>query len=93
MDDKVIVDVLAERARQDRKWGENRLHDPCVWLAILVEEVGELAEATLKAGYFDGESGELIEVRREAIQIAAVAIAFVECLDRCNCREGLDEAV
>lgn len=36
--------IVAERRRQDTKWGNQ--HHPCaVWLAILLEEVGELAEA------------------------------------------------
>lgn len=42
--DRVISldDVLAERLRQNAKWGPQH-HDPIVWLAILAEEVGEAA--------------------------------------------------
>jgi len=78
----VLVDVLKEQERQTKKWGI-RDHEPLSWLAILVEEVGEVAEAILIAQSVDGEeNGGLEEVREEAIHVAAVAITFVECLDR-----------
>jgi len=75
---KVIDDVIAERVAQDRKWGEQN-HDPFCYLAILMEEVGELAQAAVQAR-FEGGDGHFI--RMEAIQVAAVALAIVECLDR-----------
>ena len=54
-----------------------------MWGAILSEEVGELAQAIL-AELFGAEdhSSHHEDMRTEAIQVAAVAIAFVECLDR-----------
>jgi NTP pyrophosphatase (non-canonical NTP hydrolase) len=76
-----LHDVAAERARQDAKWGEQN-HAPEVWLAILTEEVRELATAILRArfqGYDHRRTGDL---RTEAVQVAAVAVAFVEMLDR-----------
>jgi len=77
-----LRDVLAERKRQDVKWGEQN-HDPITYLAILMEEVGELAQAALHQR-FGGDSGKdrSAEVRTEAIHSAAVALAIVECLDR-----------
>lgn len=40
---KEVLDmVMAERRRQDEKWGKQH-HDPTVWMAILMEEVGEAA--------------------------------------------------
>jgi NTP pyrophosphatase (non-canonical NTP hydrolase) len=76
---RVLIDVLAERVRQERKWGEQN-HDPFVYGAILSEEVGEAAQAALKAG---GEGGKtLADLRVELVQVAAVAVAFIECLDR-----------
>ena len=77
---KALVDILAERAKQDKKWGEQN-HDPYVWIAILTEEVGELAQATLHTE-FGGEKGGIEKIREEAIHSAAVALQFVECLDR-----------
>lgn len=69
-----IRDVLTERLDQDAKWGEQN-HPSEVWLAILCEEVGEMAQEMLPGG-------SLLHCRDEAVQVAAVAIAFVEAIDR-----------
>lgn len=65
--------VLAERARQDEKWGLQN-HEPAKWCNILTEEVGEVAKATLE----DNEAEYLLEMT----QVAAVAIAAIESLLR-----------
>jgi len=65
--------IRDERARQDRKWGEQD-HSPEIWLAILLEEVGESAKATL-----EGQRDELL---KELVQVAAVACAFYENVQR-----------
>lgn len=78
-----VLDLVAEeRKRQDKKWGEQN-HHPMEWLAILGEEVGEANKAALEA-HFDGyeRTGNLSDYREELIQVAAVAVAMVECLDR-----------
>lgn len=72
--------VLEERNRQDEKWGEQN-HDPSTYLTILVEEVGEFAQAALQ-NRFGGPAGAPEHMREEAVQTAAVALAIVECLDR-----------
>lgn len=69
----VFKEVETERQTQDKKWGEQN-HHPYKWLAILGEEVGESNKAILE--------GELLEYRDEMIQVAAVAIAAIESLDR-----------
>ena len=54
----VLLDVHEERIHQADKchagawcrWGEPRTHTADVWLAILVEEAGEVAEAMLEGG-------------------------------------------
>lgn len=71
--DQCVADILAERARQDRRWGVQH-HGPGVWLAILTEEVGEVARATLRKS--------TCELRKELVQVAAVALAMLECGDR-----------
>ena len=76
---RVLEEVVAERRRQDAKWGEQN-HDPFLYGTILMEEVGEFAQAALKARFDEGKT--LDNVREEAIQVAAVAVAIVECLDR-----------
>ena len=53
--------VIAERARQDAKWGEQN-HHPLAWLGILTEEVGELAEAILESAVFDNGRRDEFEV-------------------------------
>jgi NTP pyrophosphatase (non-canonical NTP hydrolase) len=73
-----LADVLRERKAQDAKWGEQN-HDPFTYLAILVEEVGELAQAALHSR-FGGHAAS--GLRTEAVHAAAVALALVECLDR-----------
>lgn len=83
---KALVDVANERIRQDQKWGRQR-HDFPVWLTVLMEEVGELAQATLsmREYAFFGNSGperdELERMRSEAAQVAAVAVAMIEHID------------
>jgi hypothetical protein len=46
----VLVEVADERVNQNVKWGA-QAHDPPVWLAILMEEVGEAAQAWLQQAY------------------------------------------
>jgi NTP pyrophosphatase (non-canonical NTP hydrolase) len=73
-----MVEVLRERGRQDEKWGEQNL-DPFTYLAVLTEEVGELAEAALHTRFGGPKASGL---RTEAVHVAAVALAIIECLDR-----------
>lgn len=67
-----------ERIRQDEKWGQ-RNHDNVTWLAILTEEVGELAEQTLEEKFGTLSSVELIS---ECVHVTAVGLAMLECLIR-----------
>lgn len=94
----ILVEVQGERYRQDEKWGEqnhpicpeaeidmagelaNAYRERCdakakigtlAWSDILLEEVYEaFAEADPK------------RQREELIQVAAVAISMIECIDR-----------
>ena len=75
---KAVADVLAERERQNKKWGEQN-HDPITWSAILTEECGEFAQAALH-DRFGGHAAA--GLREEAIHCAAVAIQIIECIDR-----------
>ena len=77
---KVLSDILCEREGQELKWVEQN-HDPYTYLAILLEEVGEYARACLQT-QFGGKHGGLDKMRTEAVQVAAVATAIIECLDR-----------
>ena len=79
---RAAQDIQTERARQDAKWGVQD-HHPILWHTILSEEVGELAKAILQWDLPD-ERGvtSLADIRKEAVQVAAVAQALIECIDR-----------
>lgn len=74
--------VQMERIKQDAKWGEQN-HDDFKWLAILSEEFGEVGHAVceqLQNNYTPEVLRENLEV--ELIQVAAVCVAWVECIRR-----------
>lgn len=73
MDNELFSEILEERGRQDRKWGEQN-HQDMRWMTILTEEVGEVAKEILE--------GEITKTRAELVQVAAVAVAWLECIDR-----------
>lgn len=75
---QVMRAIEAERASQDEKWGEQN-HTDEWWLAILTEEVGETAQALL-ADRFGGATK--MTTREELVQVAAVALAWLECMER-----------
>jgi NTP pyrophosphatase (non-canonical NTP hydrolase) len=75
-----LESVLHERSKQDDKWGQQD-HDPFTYLTILSEEVGEFSQAALHLRFGGPASFKL---REEAVQVAAVALALIECLDRNN---------
>lgn len=76
----IILDIKTELTRQDIKWGEQN-HNPYIYFTILLEEVGELGQAILET-QFGGRNGGWAHVRKELIEVCAVGIAFLECLDR-----------
>jgi NTP pyrophosphatase (non-canonical NTP hydrolase) len=72
----IISDIIAERDRQDQKWGRQAGfwddHD-MVKLTVVTEEVGEIAQAILKA---DPEN-----LHEEIIQTMAVLMAWAETIE------------
>lgn len=70
--------VIQERDRQDAKWGPQG-HAPERYLTILTEEVGEVAQAILHDIYGGKAKGTY---KTEIIQVAAVALAMIELLER-----------
>ena len=75
-------EIKAERERQSRQWGDehawgegdcsSHLVAPIVKAAVLNEECGEVARAVL-----DRDEDEIVN---ELIQVAAVAVAWLESL-------------
>lgn len=85
---QVLAEVTAERERQERKGAEHRARGQEHWrscadpllpeerkLAVLLEEVGEVAHAQNEI-----RIGESANLREELIQVAAVAVAWAESL-------------
>ena len=82
--DQIFAAIIAERGRQIAKWYGNGPHDwgegDCssdlvpdpVKAAVLLEETGEVARAML-----DHKPADLA---RELVQVAAVAVAWLEAL-------------
>jgi len=84
----VNVEILRERERQDKLWGEQN-HDAGTWALILLEEIGEWAKAELPTRFGGPEAGRQ---RHEAVHAAAVAHAIVECMERKKQAEERDGA-
>lgn len=80
---RALVEVLRERAAQDERWGVSD-HDPDLWLTILLKQIGHYSGATLDLPG-DASAATLDQralLRNRAVQIAAVALAMVECAVR-----------
>ena len=76
--ENVLNQIRAERERQNEKWGEQN-HDDYRWLAILTEEVGELAQAILHDEFGGSHAGT---AKTELVHVAAVAVQWLECMER-----------
>ena len=84
---KVMSEVTKERLSQEEKWGQQD-HDDNLFLVILGEEYGEACQAALKMFETMGETHGAQQItstyhlRAELVQVAAVAIAHIESIDR-----------
>lgn len=82
-----LAEVAREREEQDEKWGEQN-HGAAWWYVILGEEFGEVGRALLEArvarrqGRTEDATDHKRQARAELVQLAAVAVAMVECFDR-----------
>jgi len=81
-----VLAILDERARQDRRWGQQD-HDPVYWAGILMEELGEVAREAIEIVPFAEREQRtrdesLARLRKETVQLAAVAVALIEWIDR-----------
>lgn len=78
--ERVIVDVMAERDRQDSQWGgpgHDDTHDVADWLAYIQSQGDKLFD-----GLQDGQMPEPEAARSRLVKIAALAFAAIESLDR-----------
>lgn len=76
---KALKDVLTEMNSQDNKWGADRNQHPFLWQVILGEEFGEVCQAILHDEFGGSHAGT---AREELVQVAAVALQFIEQYDR-----------
>lgn len=65
-----IEKIIAERERQEAKWGISN-HDVDTWRDIFLEEWNETTEAE--------ESGDRADYLTELVHAAAVLVAWIEC--------------
>ena len=65
--------IVREQQRQLEKWGEQR-HNTFYWLAILMEEVGEMAKGMI-------ERADEKDIEKELIHCAAVCATWLENYD------------
>lgn len=72
----VFALIREERKKQFAKWGKQE-HDDFVWLTILIEEVGEVAEAILHDKFGGSHAGTTLT---ELIHVAAVAVQWLESM-------------
>lgn len=73
--------IQAERIRQLEKWGDQSSTHPFEWMSILGEEYGELCEAVNETFFRNGahpNRGGYDKIIKEAVQVAAVAVALIE---------------
>ena len=78
--------IAAERVRQDHQWGWPREElDHADWLAILVEEFGELGKAVVEIGFYnrrdDPISPEQAGLVKELVHTAAVCVAWLQSIE------------
>ncbi|MGE7766642.1 hypothetical protein [Peribacillus sp. NPDC096540] len=73
---EVLLAVEMERFRQNSMWGRQR-HSYGDWLKILIEEVGEVAQAMQKDQGW-GKDSDASNLYTELIHVAAVAVAIAE---------------
>jgi hypothetical protein len=84
-----LLSVAGERLRQEQLKKEGRFDFTCAdpdlsdfaANAILLEEVGEVAREVLALAGLVRETGSRDKLRGELVQVAAVAVAWIEKLD------------
>ena len=81
---RILNEIKIERMRQDKKWGAiaSRSHEHLYWLAVLMEEVGEVATAiwefVTNREKVQGVNHPIEPIKTELIQCAAVIVAWLE---------------
>jgi hypothetical protein len=79
----VLDEVREQRKEQDRLWGRPERTDS-EWVSALTEEIGEVATAANRVGKDAPANPNFEFLRAELIQVAAVAVAWIEDIDSRN---------
>lgn len=89
---------ILERRRQDRLFGTQN-HDPAWWMVITGEEFGEMCKAVCDYRWAKDIQGDSTRQERiahavkEAEQVAACAIAFIQCVFRDEWRDEISTVI
>lgn len=90
--------MLAERRRQDRKFGKQD-HDPAWWMVIMGEEFGETCEAVCEYRWSEAGPSNKTRMQRiqhaidEASQVSAVGIAMIQSIMRAAWKDEITTAL
>jgi NTP pyrophosphatase (non-canonical NTP hydrolase) len=74
----VLEDIIMERKRQ-QEFYPNQSRSPAEWLAILMGEVGEVADEVTKMTVYD-QARSIDKYWEEMVQVAAVAVGALESM-------------
>lgn len=74
----VLQLITDEQAHQFAVWGRQN-HIQMVWLGILAEEFGEVSK---EVNEFHFRIGDIENLKKELVQVAAVAVSMYESLER-----------
>jgi NTP pyrophosphatase (non-canonical NTP hydrolase) len=75
--ERVMGQIKQERERQNEKWGDQD-HTDEMWLAILLEEVGEVAKELVQTR--EKGSSDAYLIKKELIHAVAVGVQWLEKL-------------
>ena len=80
----VLAEIERERAAQDQQWGgteHDDSHRPELWDGLIWKFLRRAAEADRRGQWF-GSPEWHAERRRRLVQVAALAVAAIESMDR-----------
>lgn len=91
--ERIVEAIIAERNRQDEKWGEQN-HTDTIWSLIFGEEYGEVQKEVLECECSWGEKSEAHDqrVENELVQLIAVGVGWLEARERRKRRNNTPEA-
>ena len=85
--EKNVTELISDECqRQDELWGIRNQH-PLVWMTILQEEIGEVANEICE-GDFDVSKMNLVNYKTELVQCAAVIQQMIKNIEGYNQNGG-----